>query len=180
MLIDEPSEGLAPVVIEQLIEAISELSKTSTVILVEQNFLVASKLAQYFVIIEEGKSVDRGLMVDLEQDKEKNSSLPGSCIGYGHEIEKNLRPAAVLAGIFLFLFVAARGMDPKDLLITTLRGFPLARSLFLVAAGFSLIFGLLDVLNLAHGTLYMIGAYVGWTVYVRPDTFVDIMPLILF
>jgi branched-chain amino acid transport system ATP-binding protein len=71
MLIDEPSEGLAPVVIEQLIEAISELSKTSTVILVEQNFLVASKLAQYFVIIEEGKSVDRGLMVDLEQDKEK-------------------------------------------------------------------------------------------------------------
>ena len=42
-----------PVVIEQLIEAISELSKTSTVILVEQNFLVASKLAQYFVIIEE-------------------------------------------------------------------------------------------------------------------------------
>ncbi len=87
MLIDEPSEGLAPVVIEQLIEAISELSKTSTVILVEQNFLVASKLAQYFVIIEEGKSVDRGLMVDLEQDKE-NSSLPGSCIGYGHEIEK--------------------------------------------------------------------------------------------
>jgi branched-chain amino acid transport system ATP-binding protein len=71
MLIDEPSEGLAPVVIEQLIEVIAELSKTSTVILVEQNFLVASKLARYFVIIEEGKSVDYGMMADLEQDKEK-------------------------------------------------------------------------------------------------------------
>lgn len=96
------------------------------------------------------------------------------------KLKKNLRPAAVLAGIFLFLFVAARGMDPKDLLITTLRGFSTGSVTFLVAAGFSLIFGLLDVLNLAHGTLYMIGAYVGWTVYVRPDTFVDIMPLILF
>lgn len=96
------------------------------------------------------------------------------------KLKKNLRPAAVLVGIFLFLFVAARGMDPKDLLITTLRGFSTGSVTFLVAAGFSLIFGLLDVLNLAHGTLYMIGAYVGWTVYVRPDTFVDIMPLILF
>lgn len=96
------------------------------------------------------------------------------------KLKKNLRPAAVLVGVFLFLFVAARGMDPKDLLITTLRGFSTGSVTFLVAAGFSLIFGLLDVLNLAHGTLYMIGAYVGWTVYVRPDTFVDIMPLILF
>jgi len=36
------------------------------------------------------------------------------------------------------------------------------------------------VLNLAHGTLFMIGAYIGWTVYVRPDTFVDLLtPLAL-
>jgi branched-chain amino acid transport system ATP-binding protein len=38
-------------------------------VLVEQNFLVASKLAEYFVIIEEGKSVLTGLMKDLEADK---------------------------------------------------------------------------------------------------------------
>ncbi len=35
----------------------------------EQNFLVASKLAEYFVIIEEGQSVETGRMKDLEQDK---------------------------------------------------------------------------------------------------------------
>lgn len=70
LLIDEPSEGLAPVIIENMISAIQELSKESTVILVEQNFLVATKLAEYFVIIEEGKSVESGKMEDLEQDKE--------------------------------------------------------------------------------------------------------------
>lgn len=70
LLIDEPSEGLAPVIIENLISVIRQLSETTTVILVEQNFLVASKLAQHFVIIEEGKSVEMGLMKDLEQDKE--------------------------------------------------------------------------------------------------------------
>ncbi len=38
LLIDEPSEGLAPVIIEQLIEVIAQLAKQSTVILVDQNF----------------------------------------------------------------------------------------------------------------------------------------------
>lgn len=70
LLIDEPSEGLAPVIIENLISVIQQLSETTTVILVEQNFLVASKLAEHFVIIEEGKSVETGLMKDLEQDQE--------------------------------------------------------------------------------------------------------------
>ena len=69
LLIDEPSEGLAPVIIEHMIDVIQKLSKQSTVVLVEQNFLVASKLAEYFVIIEEGKSVETGLMKDLEADK---------------------------------------------------------------------------------------------------------------
>jgi len=69
LLIDEPSEGLAPVLIEQLMEAIKQLSTKSTVILVEQNFLVASKLAEHYVIIEEGRSVQSGEMKDLVKDK---------------------------------------------------------------------------------------------------------------
>jgi len=70
LLIDEPSEGLAPVLIEQLMQAIRQLSAESTVILVEQNFLVASQLAEYYVIIEEGRSVREGKMKDLANDKE--------------------------------------------------------------------------------------------------------------
>ena len=70
LLIDEPSEGLAPVLIEQLMKAIKQLSAESTVVLVEQNFLVASQLAEHYVIIEEGRSVKDGKMSDLVKDKE--------------------------------------------------------------------------------------------------------------
>jgi branched-chain amino acid transport system ATP-binding protein len=69
LLIDEPSEGLAPVLIEQLMEAIKQLSAETSVLLVEQNFLVASRLAEYYVIIEEGRSVRNGKMKDLVEDK---------------------------------------------------------------------------------------------------------------
>ncbi len=70
LLIDEPSEGLAPVIIENMIDAIRKLSSESTVLLVEQNFLVATHLAEYYVIIEEGRSVKDGKMKDLVNDRE--------------------------------------------------------------------------------------------------------------
>lgn len=69
LLIDEPSEGLAPVLIEQLMKAIKQLAAETSIILVEQNFLVASKLAEHYVIIEEGRSVKQGNMKDLVEDK---------------------------------------------------------------------------------------------------------------
>jgi len=70
LLIDEPSEGLAPVIIEQMMEAIRQLSAETTVLLVEQNFVVASQLAQSYVIIEEGRSVKQGAMAHLVKDEE--------------------------------------------------------------------------------------------------------------
>ncbi len=70
LLIDEPSEGLAPVIIENMMEVIRKLSSEITVVLVEQNFLVASRLAEYYVIIEEGRSVKEGKMKDLTNDQE--------------------------------------------------------------------------------------------------------------
>lgn len=69
LLIDEPSEGLAPVIIEHLMAAIRRLAAESTVLLVEQNFRVASKLAEYYVIVDEGHSVASGRMSDLVQDE---------------------------------------------------------------------------------------------------------------
>lgn len=79
------------------------------------------------------------------------------------------------SALILLLVFAIRGMDTEDWAITILRGLSTGALIFLVASGLSLIFGLMDVLNLAHGELFMIGAYVGWTVYVRPDTFVDLL-----
>lgn len=69
LLIDEPSEGLAPVIIEHMMAAIRQLSQETTIVLVEQNFLVAGQLAENYVIIEEGRSVKSGKMADLVQDK---------------------------------------------------------------------------------------------------------------
>ncbi len=69
LLIDEPSEGLAPVLIEQMMEAIRELSATTTVLLVEQNFIMASQLGDVYTIIDDGKSVHHGAMADLVQDE---------------------------------------------------------------------------------------------------------------
>jgi len=70
LLIDEPSEGLAPVLIEQMMDAIMQLSDETTVLIVEQNFIVASRLAQRYVIIEEGTSVALGDMEDLVNDED--------------------------------------------------------------------------------------------------------------
>lgn len=70
LLIDEPSEGLAPVLIEQMMAAIRELSATTTVLLVEQNFIMASQLAENYYIIDDGKSVHAGRMADLMGDTE--------------------------------------------------------------------------------------------------------------
>lgn len=69
LLIDEPTEGLAPVIIEQMIQAIRQLSAETTVLLVEQNFHVATQLAKHYVIIEEGRSVKSGAMADLLEDE---------------------------------------------------------------------------------------------------------------
>ena len=77
----------------------------------------------------------------------------------------------ILALLFL---LAVQGMSTRDWVVTVLRGLAVGSITFLVAAGLSIILGLMDVLNLAHGTLFMIGAYVGWSMYVRPDTMVDL------
>jgi branched-chain amino acid transport system ATP-binding protein len=68
LLIDEPSEGLAPVIIEQLIATIKVLAADKTVLLVEQNFRVASLLAERYVILDDGHSVASGLVSELALD----------------------------------------------------------------------------------------------------------------
>ncbi|MFQ5852503.1 MAG: branched-chain amino acid ABC transporter permease [Candidatus Binatia bacterium] len=49
-------------------------------------------------------------------------------------------------------------------IIQALNGISFGMLLFLLAAGFSLIFGLMKILNLAHGSYYLLGAYIGLTV----------------
>ena len=54
-------------------------------------------------------------------------------------------------------------LEPGFLLVQLLNGLQLAMLLFLLSAGLSLVLGLMNFVNLAHGTLYMLGAYLGVT-----------------
>lgn len=51
--------------------------------------------------------------------------------------------------------------------LNTLNGVSFGAILFLLGSGLSLIFGVMGMLNLAHGALYMVGAFVGWTIALK-------------
>src|ERR1700746_2454729 len=61
---------------------------------------------------------------------------------------------------------------PIDLLIIqTVNGIVTGMILALVASGLTLIFGIMDVVNFAHGELFMLGAYLGFVVFVATGSF---------
>lgn len=70
LLIDEPSKGLAPIVIEKVMEAILEMKKHTSILLVEQNFLMASKIGDTFTLIDDGRTVQSGEMGQLIEDEQ--------------------------------------------------------------------------------------------------------------
>ena len=70
LLIDEPSKGLAPILVEKLAQAIRAIKQHTTVVLVEQNFALASAVGERYVIIDDGHTVREGLMSQLLQDRE--------------------------------------------------------------------------------------------------------------
>jgi branched-chain amino acid transport system permease protein len=63
-------------------------------------------------------------------------------------------------------------MDYVLLIEQLLNGFQLGIILFLMAAGLTLVFGIMDLVNLAHGSLFMIGAFVGGTLALVTDSLV--------
>ena len=54
-------------------------------------------------------------------------------------------------------------------IFTFLNGLTLAGLYFLVASGLTLIFGLMRVINLAHGAFYLLAGYVSWTIADKTD-----------
>ena len=72
LLLDEPTEGLAPVIVQQIARTIRELKKEGfNIILVEQNFLLASTVADRHYIVEQGRVIDLILNADLEANRQK-------------------------------------------------------------------------------------------------------------
>lgn len=77
LLIDEPSKGLAPIVVEQLGESLIQIKNHTTIILVEQNFHLASMVGTDYFILDDGRVVHQGLMQDLEDDQELKQKYLG-------------------------------------------------------------------------------------------------------
>ena len=72
LLLDEPTEGLAPVIVQQIGRTISRLKAEGyTIILVEQNFRFAATLADRHYVVEQGRVVDTFLNADLDANIDK-------------------------------------------------------------------------------------------------------------
>ncbi len=77
LLIDEPSKGLAPIIVDAVIEAINQIKDHSVVVLVEQNFYMASSVGDYFYIMDDGMVVHSGVMEELVRDEGLKSKYLG-------------------------------------------------------------------------------------------------------
>lgn len=77
LLIDEPSKGLAPIVVEKVMESIQEMKKNTTIILVEQNFMMASTIGDQFYIIDDGITAYSGYMNELKEDDQLRKKYLG-------------------------------------------------------------------------------------------------------
>lgn len=78
LLIDEPTKGLAPSIIGALIEAVHELKRMqTTILLVEQNFHMARSVGDHVAVMDDGRIVHRGRMADLAADEALQQKLLG-------------------------------------------------------------------------------------------------------
>ncbi len=78
LLIDEPSKGLAPAIIQNMIVAFRELKRTdTTILLVEQNFNFARQLGDQVAVMDGGRVVHAGTMAALAEDEALQQSLLG-------------------------------------------------------------------------------------------------------
>ncbi len=75
---------------------------------------------------------------------------------------KRFAPWLLFGTPILVLSIVAIADNSTLFFKTLLNGLTLASLYFLVASGFTLVFGLMRNVNLAHGSLYLFGAYVGW------------------
>ena len=79
LLLDEPSMGLAPLVVQEILAVIENLrrEKKTTILLVEQNARVALKTADRGYVLETGKVILEGLASDLLENKDVQRAYLG-------------------------------------------------------------------------------------------------------
>ena len=82
ILVDEPTKGIAPAIIENMIQAFSELKRANTtILLVEQNFRFAAALGDHVAVMDDGRIVHTGTMAELAADTALQTRLLGLSLG---------------------------------------------------------------------------------------------------
>jgi branched-chain amino acid transport system ATP-binding protein len=82
LLIDEPSKGLAPAIVQSLVGAFRELKRQrTTILLVEQNFMMAKALGDRVAVMDDGRVVHTGAMAELADDEALQQRLLGLSLG---------------------------------------------------------------------------------------------------
>jgi branched-chain amino acid transport system ATP-binding protein len=82
LLIDEPSKGLAPSIVNNLIDAFRQLkAQSTTILLVEQNFQMAKALGDFVAVMDNGRVVHAGAMAQLAADEPMQQRLLGLSLG---------------------------------------------------------------------------------------------------
>jgi branched-chain amino acid transport system permease protein len=119
-------------------------------------------------------------MPEPTQTERTGSSAPSRNRRIADAIRRNRARASVLTVLLVLFLAGLAGLESDQWFSTIMQGLSAGALVFMVASGFQLIFGLMDVLNLAHAEIFMLGAYVGWTAYTRFDTLVDVLvPLLV-
>ena len=133
LLLDEPSLGLAPLMVERIFETIAELKRQGrTILLVEQNVHHALDIADRAYVLETGRITLEGPASVLRRGPQGGAVLPRR----------------------------RRGLDMTDYVIQQIVNALSAGSLYaLMAVGLAMVFGILRLINFAHGDLMMIAAY---------------------
>ena len=147
LLMDEPSLGLAPLIVTEIFSIVGELNRDGTTIfLVEQNAHMALQVAHQFLLMEQGRITSRERPARWRRTR--SSSAP---------ISAAAAPPAD----------ATRQRPMIDLVQNTIDGVMIGSSYGLLALGFTLIFGVMRRLNSSYGPSIMIGAYLGTVLYLH-------------
>ncbi len=140
LLLDEPTEGLAPVIVQRIGDVLVELKKRGmTVLLVEQNFRFAAKVADRFYLMDHG----------VVTENFPTAELPA-------------RMAALNEALGYDTMTMIFGIPLQALLGQLLVGLINGSFYAMLSLGLAIIFGLLRIINFAHGAQYMLGAFVGY------------------
>ncbi len=72
LLLDEPSEGLSPVLVDELVSTFNQIRQSGVgVLIVEQHLSLVRRVSQRFVVLAKGQIIDRGVTDEIDSERHK-------------------------------------------------------------------------------------------------------------